>query len=54
MMIQAIPPWLDIPVASTNLLTDAAAFEMLRKVNNQVKAQAPFEPKLKECHFSRA
>ena len=31
-----------------NLLVDADAFNMLRKVNNQVKAQSDFEPKLKE------
>ena len=31
-----------------NLIVDAEAFNMLRRVNNQVKAQVPFEPKLKE------
>lgn len=31
-----------------NLLTDAEAFNMLRKVNNQMKAQAAFDSKLKE------
>jgi hypothetical protein len=31
-----------------NLLDDAEAFNMLRKVNNQVKAQVAFNPKLKE------
>ena len=29
-------------------LVDAEAFNMLRKVNNQVKAQVAFDPKLKE------
>jgi argonaute-like protein implicated in RNA metabolism and viral defense len=31
-----------------NLLDDAEAYNMLRKVNNQVKAQEAFNPKLKE------
>lgn len=31
-----------------NLLADSEAFTMLRKVNNQVKAQTAFEPKIKE------
>jgi hypothetical protein len=31
-----------------NLLADNDAFTMLRKVNNQVKAQAAFNPKIKE------
>jgi hypothetical protein len=30
-----------------NLLVDAEVFNMLRKVNNQVKAQADFDPKVK-------
>jgi hypothetical protein len=35
-------------VKQANLIADNDAFTMLRKVNNQVKAQAAFAPKLKE------